>query len=170
MMPDDPNPIPHPLLSAEAIATMPEDRIVHPLNARAIRQTKSLAAAVGCIHLGVHLVRVEPGHDSTEHHRHRGEEEFLYILAGRGIATIGDLTFEVKAGDFMGFPPDSLAHSMTNPFSEDLVYLMGGTNLDYDVCDYPNLGKRLYRVGDRRRYVDLDPVQGDRPDAALEAE
>ena len=146
----------HPLIPAEDIATFPEQVFVHPLNPNAVRHTKSLAAATGCIHLGVHLVRVTPGHDSTTYHRHRGEEEFVYILSGRGIAEIGSQTFEVKPGDFMGFPPDSLAHTMHNPFSEDLVYLMGGTNLDYDVCDYPKQGKRMYRVGDRRDYVDLE--------------
>ncbi|MEO1093909.1 MAG: cupin domain-containing protein [Cyanobacteria bacterium J06638_28] len=150
-------PLAHPLIAAEAIAAMREKVFVHPLNPNAIRHTRTLAAAVGCIHLGIHMVRVTPGHDSTEHHRHRGEEEFIYILSGKGIATIGDETFEVKPGDFMGFPPDSPAHSMHNPFIEDLVYLMGGTNLDYDVCEYPNQGKRMYRVGDRRDYEDMEP-------------
>jgi uncharacterized cupin superfamily protein len=95
----------HPLITAAARAELPEDVFVHPLNTNAVRHSKALAAAVGCIHLGVHWVRVTPGHDSTAYHRHRGEEEFIYILSGRGIATIGDETFEVQAGDFMGFPP-----------------------------------------------------------------
>lgn len=142
----------HPLITRQAIAAMPEQVFVHPLNPNAIRHTKSLAAETGCLHLGVHWVRVAPGHESTEHHCHRGEEEFLYILSGRGIATLGDEQFEVQPGDFMGFAADSLAHSLHNPFEEDLVYLMGGLNLDYDVVDYPNRGKRLYRVGDRRTY------------------
>jgi uncharacterized cupin superfamily protein len=151
------SPEPHPLISAEAIAALPEQVFVHPLNPQAVRHSRSLAAATGCFHLGVHLVRVAPGHDSTAHHRHRGEEEFIYILSGRGIATLGDDMYEVKAGDFMGFPADSLAHSMHNPFETDLVYLMGGTNLDYDVVEYPRQGKRLYRVGDRRDYEEMTP-------------
>jgi uncharacterized cupin superfamily protein len=146
----------HPLITAEAISEMTEHVFVHPLNSGAVRQVRSLAEATGCIHLGVHLVRVSSGHASTEHHRHRGEEEFIYILSGRGIADIGDQSFDVKAGDFMGFSPDSLAHSMHNPFPEDLVYLMGGTNLDYDVCEYPRRGIRMYRVGDRREYQNAD--------------
>ncbi|MGF1524154.1 MAG: cupin domain-containing protein [Leptolyngbyaceae cyanobacterium] len=152
--PTHPEPA-HPLIAAEAIAKMPEHVFVHPLNTNAVRHTKSLAAATGCLHLGVHQVRITCGHDSTEYHCHHGEEEFIYILAGRGIAAIGDETFEVKPGDFMGFAPNSLAHSLHNPFEEDLVYLVGGTNLDYDVCDYPKQAKRMYRVGDRREYTDL---------------
>lgn len=152
-MTDSPAPKPpHPLLTAAAIAHMSEQVVVHPLNANAVRHQRSLAGTTGCLHLGVYLVRVQPGHYSTEYHRHRGEEEFLYILSGRGIATIDDETFEVQAGDFMGFRPDSPAHDMYNPFAEDLVYLMGGYDLDYDVVDYPHQGTRLYRLGDRRTY------------------
>jgi uncharacterized cupin superfamily protein len=144
---------PHPLLSAAAIATMPEQVFVHPLNPRAIRHTKSLGDAVGCIHLGIHLVRLAPGDESTQYHRHHAEEEFIYILSGRGLAELGEDTVEVKAGDFMGFAPNSLAHAMSNPFDEDLVYLMGGTRLDYDICDYPKVNQRLYRVGEQRKWV-----------------
>ncbi|MDB9525329.1 cupin domain-containing protein [Oscillatoria sp. CS-180] len=147
----------HPLITTQDITTLPEHVFVHPLNSNAIRHTKSLSALTGCLHLGVHLVRITSGHDSTEHHRHRGEEEFLYIVSGRGVATIGDEQFEIQAGDFMGFAADGLAHSMHNPYQEDLVYLMGGLDLDYDVVEYPNQGKRLYRVGDRRVYEDIAP-------------
>lgn len=143
------------LLTAEAIANLPEQVFTHPLNANAIRHTKSLTEVTGGMHLGVYLVRVTPGHDSTEYHRHLGEEEFIYILSGRGMAEIGHDTLEVKPGDFMGFPPGSAAHRMYNPYEADLVYLMGGTNLDYDVCDYPRQGQRMYRVGDRRTYTSL---------------
>ena len=148
---NDANP-PHPLLTAAAIAALPEQVFTHPLNDKAVRHTRSLAGMAGCQHLGIYLVRVEPGHHSTEYHRHRGEEEFLYILSGRGIATIDDETFEVATGDFMGFRPDSPAHDMHNPFDEDLVYLMGGYDLDYDIVEYPHQGTRMYRLGDRRTY------------------
>ncbi|HEY9888000.1 MAG TPA: cupin domain-containing protein, partial [Candidatus Obscuribacterales bacterium] len=145
------------LLTATAIAQLPETTFIHPLNPNAIRHAKDLAKTTGCLHLGVHLVRVAPGHYSTEYHRHRGEEEFIYILSGRGRATIGEAEFDVQAGDFMGFGPDSLAHSLYNSSAADLVYLMGGTDLDYDVVDYPQRRQRLYRVGDRRTYEHLEP-------------
>lgn len=145
----------HPLLSAEAIAALPEATFVHPLNPRAIRHGRSLGDAVGFEHIGVHLVRVEPGHDSTQYHVHQAEEEFIYILSGRGLAEIGDETIEVGPGDFMGFAAGGLAHSLSNPFTEDLVYLVGGMRLEFDICDYPKVNTRLYRRGNQREYVEL---------------
>src|SRR5688500_3901106 len=106
---------------------MKEERRVHVLNPRAVRNQKSLGDAVGMTDLGIHLVRVEPGHETTEYHTHYCDEEFVYILAGRGLADIGDTRIEVGPGDFMGFAPQSAPHTMSNPGGEDLVYLVGGT-------------------------------------------
>ncbi|TVQ13323.1 MAG: cupin domain-containing protein [Leptolyngbya sp. DLM2.Bin27] len=147
--------LPQPLLTAEAIAALPAAVFVHPLNPRAIRHGKSLGDETGLHHIGIHLVRVEPGYDSTQYHVHQGEEEFIYILSGRGLADLGEETVEVGPGDFMGFVPGGLAHSLSNPFEEDLVYLMGGMRLDFDICDYPRVNQRLYRRALRRDYVDL---------------
>ncbi|MEA5451467.1 cupin domain-containing protein [Leptolyngbya sp. CCNP1308] len=145
----------HPLLTAAAIAALPEATFTHPLNPKAIRHGRSLGDAVGFEYIGVHLVRVEPGHDSTQYHVHQAEEEFIYILSGRGLAEIGDETMEVGPGDFMGFATGGLAHSLSNPFTEDLVYLVGGMRLEFDICDYPKVNTRMYRRGDQREYVDL---------------
>lgn len=147
---------PHPLLKASDIASLEETRVVHQYNDNAIRHTKSLTDLLGLEHIGVHLVRIESGHDSTTFHLHHYDEEFLYILSGRGIAQIGDEEIEVGAGDFMGFAQLSLAHSLNNPFDDDLVYLMGGNRCEVDVCDYPKLERRQYRLSGEREYVDLE--------------
>ena len=70
------------------------------------------------------------------------EEEWLYILSGRGIA---DGEFEVGAGDFMGFRTPSVGHQLRNPFDADLVYLTGGENLALKIAVFPKLGKRMAR-------------------------
>lgn len=152
-----PSSRPHPLLSARAIAQMPEQVFIHPLNPKAIRHTKSLGTAIGFDHLGIHLIRLAPGDDSTQHHTHQIEEEFIYVIAGRGLALIGTDAHEVGPGDFMGFVAGSLPHSLSNPFAVDLVYLVGGLNLEYDICDYPKLGQRMYRIGETRTYTSLEP-------------
>ena len=83
------------------------------------------------------------------------------MLSGRGIAEIGDKKHEVGAGDFMGFVAGSPAHNLHNPHAEDLVYLVGGNRWPFDVCDYPRVGKRRYRVNGKNVYVDAElPGEG----------
>ena len=148
----------HPLITAKAIADMPEKHFVHPLNANAVRHQRSLGDAIGMTTIGIHLVRVAPGGESTEFHFHQQDEEWLYILSGRGTAEIGNECFEVGPGDFMGFVTGSAPHMMRNPHAEELVYLMGGARCPIDICDYPRLGKRRYRVNGVSEFVDLDKL------------
>lgn len=124
------------LVKASTIQESPEQRFQHPLNAR---HTKSIGDWVGLERLGVHLVRVEPGRDTTQFHYHHQEEEFIYILSGKGIAEIGNASYEFGPGDFMRFTAPSQPHSLSNPFDQDLVYLMGGERRSVDICDYPKL-------------------------------
>ena len=70
------------LLSAAAIAAMAERRMQHMFNANGVRMTRSLSDACGMKQLGVHLVRVEPGRESTEYHTHSHDEEWIYIRRG----------------------------------------------------------------------------------------
>ena len=94
----------------------------------------------------VTLVHLPPGKDSFAYHAHMREEEWIYILSGRGVAEIDGEESEVGPGDFMGFPTPSVPHLLKNPFDVELVYLMGGESLSVDVIDYPKLGKRYAMV------------------------
>ena len=149
-MPEDPPA----LLSAETIGAMPERRHQHQFNANGVRMTRSLGDACGMKQLGVHLVRIEPGHESTEYHTHSADEEWIYILSGRGLAEIGGSAAEVEAGDFMGFVAGSAPHTMKNRSDADLVYLVGGTRHAYDVVDYPRRGIRSYKYAGKRDNVE----------------
>jgi uncharacterized cupin superfamily protein len=150
---------PSALIKAAAIAAMPEMRRVHPLNSRAVRQTKSLGDAVGMTDLGVHLVHVKPGDETTEYHTHYCDEEFMYILSGRGIAEIGSSKVEVAAGDFMGFTAKSEPHTMSNPYDEALIYLLGGTRKAIDISEYPRSRTRAYKFDGKRHTVKFDDVK-----------
>lgn len=154
----NPNSIPH-LFKASEIQAMPETIFVHRLNSNAVRHTKSLSNALSMKHLGIHIVRVEPGKESTQFHFHHQEEEFIYIISGKGIAEIGEAEFEVEVGDFMGFTAPSLPHCLRNPFNIDLIYLVGGERLNFDICDYPKLKKRQFRCNENRQLVDWDSLK-----------
>jgi len=91
----------------------------HQHNDNAIRHAIDLGLATGLTTLGVRLVRVKQGHDSTEYHRHLNDEEFVYILSGRGVARVGESHFEIHAGDYLGYRKSGPAHCLSNPYEED---------------------------------------------------
>ncbi len=150
---------PHPLLPSAAIAQLPEQTLSHPLNPSSEIHGVSLSEQVGMQRLGFHLVHIPPGKESFIYHSHQFEEEFIYILSGRGIAEIDGEEFEVGAGDFMGFPTPSVAHHLCNPFNEDLVYLMGGERREMEIADFPRLKKRLFVKGKETQVADWDNLK-----------
>ena len=81
------------------------------------------------------------------------------MISGRGVAEIDGEEFEVAAGDFVGFPTPSVAHHLRNSSGEDLVYLMGGENLDVEIADFPHLGKRMLRRGGDVEIYDTSDAQ-----------
>ena len=145
-------------LSASDCASLPEFSRVHQFNSNAVRHTRTLTDRLGLRQIGLHRVRLTQGHDSTQFHYHDSDEEFIYILSGRGIAAIGESRFEVGPGDFMGFPAPSPGHALHNPHAEDLVYLMGGERNPADVVHYPHIRRTMIKSHGRRRWVDWDDL------------
>ena len=122
----------------------------HPLNPNSEVHLRSLSVLAGLQRFGLHIGRIPPGKESFIYHWHHREEEFVYILSGRGVAEIGDEKFEVGPGDAMLFTAPSEGHNLGNPFDVDLVYLMGGEDRPIDVVSYPELEKRfLIMQGDK---------------------
>jgi len=138
----------------------PEEKVgAHPLNASSEMHYVSLGDLVGLERIGVHVIRLPPGKESCVYHAHAAEEEWLYIVAGRGIAEIDGREHEVGPGDFMGFPTPSVGHHLRNPFDHDLVYLVGGERRDMEVGTFPELGKKVIRVGREAWLVDADDLE-----------
>jgi len=145
---------PTTLLTAATIEAIAPTRRVHQFNENAVRLTRTLGELVGLERIGVHIVRLEPGRESTQYHYHDADEEFLYILQGRAIAEIGDERFEVGPGDFMGFATPSPPHTLINLFDTDLVYLMAGERNPNDVVHYPRIRRSMIKGPGSRRWVD----------------
>lgn len=120
----------------------------HPFNPKSEITGTHLSRLAGLQRVGVSKVMVPPGKESFIYHSHELEEEWIYILEGKGVARIDNQEYEVAAGDFMGFPAPGIAHHLTNPFEEDLVYLMGGEAGGHvEVANFPDIGKRMVRRG-----------------------
>ena len=146
-------------LSAQSIAEMAGQKKTHFLNYNAVRLNKSLGNSVGLKHLGVHLITVDPGKESTEFHVHLFEEESIYVLSGKGTAMLGDTKHEISSGDFIGCPTNGVAHSMRAEGIEPLVCLVIGQRLSQDITDYPNLKKRLFRHNGEWNLVEHSKIE-----------
>lgn len=133
------------LVTAEEIAELDGTQKTHFLNANAQRINKSLGDMTGLTGLGFHIIEVQPGHDSTEFHVHYHEDECTFVLSGRGIVTLGEVTHDIGPGDFMGYRAGGLPHTMTAVGDEPLVCIVVGERLAHDVADYPRLKKRIFR-------------------------
>jgi uncharacterized cupin superfamily protein len=131
----------------------------HPLNPQSEITGTFLGRTVGLKRTGVNFAKIPPGKESFIYHSHYCEEEWIYILSGQGVADIDGKEYEVKPGDFMGFPTPSVAHHLRNTSAEDLVYLMGGENLDVEIAEFPTLGKRMLRRGGSVEIYDLSSAK-----------
>ncbi|MEM7716658.1 MAG: cupin domain-containing protein [Cyanobacteria bacterium P01_A01_bin.68] len=150
---------PNPLLKADAIEQLPEQKFSHPFNPNSEISGVSLSEAVGLQRIGFHLAKIPPGKESFIYHSHEFEEEFIYILSGKGIAEINDREFEIESGDFMGFATPSVAHHLRNPFEEDLIYIMGGERREYEIADFPHIQKRMFRNGKKIQIAEYDNLK-----------
>ena len=126
----------------------------HPWNPRSQMHGTQLARSVGLKRTGVNLVRVPAGKESFVYHSHRHEEEWIFLLSGTAIALIDGVEYGVNAGDFIGFPAPSVAHLLRNPGPADLVYLVGGENREFEIAEFPGLGKRMVRSGQQVQVYD----------------
>jgi len=141
------------VLQASEIAQR-EELFSHPWNPKSQLIGVQLSRALGLKRTAVSIARMPPGKESFVYHSHRHEEEWLYILSGRAIAEIDGEELEVGPGDFIAFPTPSVPHHLKNPFDRDLVYLMGGENREFDIADFPRLGKRMVKSGEKFEVYD----------------
>lgn len=143
------------ILSKKQIAQLDETVNVHQFNTKAIRHGKSLGDLVGLTRMGIHMVRVEPGDETTQYHNHENSDEFVYILAGEALLELDGESHRLNEGDFVGFPAGGACHGMKNSGRGDLVYLMGGGRPDMDICNYPKIQRRMYNIKGVKEFVDL---------------
>ena len=133
------------LLRAPDIAAQSQT-FSHPWSERSEVTGYQMGKATGLRRTGVNLARIAPGKEAFPYHSHWQEEEWIYIVAGRGLARIDGAEYEVGPGDFMAFPTPGVAHSLRNPFESELVYLMGGESRELDVADFPVCWRQKTRL------------------------
>lgn len=133
------------LLKREEIENLEGVAKTHFLNKNACRVNKSLGDLTGLTGFGFHLIEVQPGHESTEYHKHYHEDECVYVLEGTAEARVGKERHLVRAGDFLGYRAGGEPHTLRNTGDVVLKCIVVGERREHDVGDYPDLGKRIYR-------------------------
>ena len=134
------------LVRAEVIRK-DEETFSHPWNDKSEITGTRMSELAGLSRTGISVARIKPGKESFAYHLHHREEEWIYVLSGQGLALVDGIEYELGPGDFIAFPTPSLPHNMSNPGEDELVYLMGGEHLDFEIADFPTLDKRMIRRG-----------------------
>ena len=126
------------------------------------RTKRRLAAACGMKNLGVNLVTLGPGGQSSVRHWHTLEDEFVYVLEGEVVLVTNEGEQTLKVGMCAGYPAGSRnAHHFINRSSKPAKYLEMGTNVPGDTAFYPDDdlsiqwtedGNAAYAHKDGRRY------------------
>lgn len=102
--------------------------------------------------ISVGTAAVPAGRESFAKHVHRHDEEWMFVLSGRGVAELGDREEPIGPGDFLGFPAGEPAHVVRASGDGELVYLQGGdawSRSTIEIVDFPGLGLRKTFVGTR---------------------
>ncbi|MFO0585382.1 MAG: cupin domain-containing protein [Anaeromyxobacter sp.] len=123
-------------------------RFQHPQNPRSEVFLSGLSRPAGLKRLAVVHTRLPARRDAYVMHAHARDEEWMYVLSGRGLARHAGIEVEIGPGDFLGFPA-GVAHD-TRALDEELTYVSGGdawAKGTVDVVDFPTLGLRRVFLG-----------------------
>jgi len=103
--------------------------------------------------MGVSIRAIDAGCSGTHRHFHDVEEEWSFVLSGRGVVRVGPHRIDVRPGMFVGFPPGPRPHHFIAHDGVPLVLLEGGERRRAeDSCFYPDLEKAALPG---KKFVDL---------------
>jgi len=97
----------------------------------------------------VEVATVPPGKSPYPFHSHSAQWEFYQVISGTGIARDKDGTTRIEPGDAFLFKPGE-PHQITNDGTADLVLFVVADNPIGESCHYPDSGKWLVQLPERK--------------------
>lgn len=102
------------------------------------RAKRALGNMFGIASFGVNLTTIDPGAQSALRHRHRVQDEFVYMLSGELVLVHDEGEEVLTEGMCAGFPHGGTAHHLVNRSGGPATYLEIGDRAPGDGADYPD--------------------------------
>src|SRR4030067_1248056 len=97
------------------LSGVPVDRINAPEGAVFGGSRRRVGAHIGAQKLGYSFFSVPPGKTAFPYHNHTGNEEMIYILAGKAVLRLGKDELKGSADTGVASPPGGFAHQLVIP-------------------------------------------------------
>jgi len=102
------------------------------------RLKRPLGDLFGLSNFGVNLTELAPGGESALMHRHKTQDEFIYVVSGHPTLVTDDGTEQLAPGMCAGFPAGGVVHQLRNDTDAPVTYLEIGDRSPGDAATYPN--------------------------------
>lgn len=124
------------------LADVPADKINAPENSAFGGLRQRVGTYIGAQKLGYSFFAVPPGKAAFPFHTHTGNEEMIYIIAGKGILRFGNEEIAIDSGTVIACPPgNENPHQLINTGAAELRYLVVSTMEYPDLSEYPDSNK-----------------------------
>jgi uncharacterized cupin superfamily protein len=101
----------------------------------------NIDVTLGTTQIGATLHVVPAGKTAWPFHRHHGNDELFFVLAGTGTYRVGERKLPIRAGDCIGAPAGGEAHQIINSSGGELRYIAFANHGRADVTEYPDSGR-----------------------------
>jgi uncharacterized cupin superfamily protein len=127
-----------PALDPVAVAAVSHTSYPPAYRARVLpRQVRALGDALGLTHIGVNLVHLLPGKESSMRHWHTHEDEFVYVLEGELMLRTDAGEQLLRAGMCAGFGAGSSdGHQLINRGALTAAFLVVSNRDPQDTAYY----------------------------------
>ena len=149
-----------PALDPRSVQPVSHSGYPEPYSSRVLpREVRRLGDALGLTRIGVNLVTLLPGKESSMRHWHTHEDEFVLVLQGELSLRTDAGEQQLSAGQCAGFPAGSEdGHQLLNRGSRPAVYLVMSNRHPEDTAHYadPDVDLRWNPPDARGRFTRRD--------------